>query len=427
MNKFWIITKEVFKKNIKSFGFLAMVLIPLIIIGFLAGLGYYFSQEAANAEAVPIAVLTEDESLQLVLTENDWNIEVDESITTEDAADTALINDEIEGYIVAESDGASIEASVIHTDGMSQIMPLISEALTTHQAMLRAEQLGLSPEEVTSLYAPVAIDEQVVSVTEGSLTEEDQLDRMVQVWSAYAVSIAIMAFIVTYSGIIAEEVANEKGTRIMEIILSSASATQHFFGKLVGVSMVMLTQIAIYVVAAVSAYFYFRDTEFVQGLIGGLDIVAMLQELLGYTLIFFIGGVLMYVILAAFFGSLATKMEDVNKAVTPIVFVALAGFYIGMFAFNSPENTVSVFFSYFPLFTPFVMPFRIAAGTVGTGGIWLSIVGTAAFTLLIAVVSLAFYRSNVLVYSDTNIIGTMKRSWNIMQSNKKAKAMQSKN
>lgn len=426
MNKFWIITKEVFKKNIKSFGFLAMVLIPLVIVGFLAGLGYYFSQEAANAEAVPIAVLTEDESLQLVLTENDWNIEVDESITTEDAADTALINDEIEGYIVAESDGASIEASVIHTDGMSQIMPLISEALTTHQAMLRAEQLGLSPEEVTSLYAPVAIDEQVVSVTEGSLTEEDQLDRMVQVWSAYAVSIAIMAFIVTYSGIIAEEVANEKGTRIMEIILSSASATQHFFGKLVGVSMVMLTQIAIYVVAAVSAYFYFRDTEFVQGLIGGLDIVAMLQELLGYTLIFFIGGVLMYVILAAFFGSLATKMEDVNKAVTPIVFVALAGFYIGMFAFNSPENTVSVFFSYFPLFTPFVMPFRIAAGTVGTGGIWLSIVGTAAFTLLIAVVSLAFYRSNVLVYSDTNIIGTMKRSWNIMQSNKKAKTMRSK-
>lgn len=427
MNKFWIITKEVYKKNIKSFGFLAMVLIPLVIVGFLAGLGYYFSQEAANAEAVPVAVLTDDESLQLVLTENDWNIEVDESITTEEEADTALINDEIEGYIVAESDGASIEASVIHTDGMSQIMPLISEALTTHQAMLRAEQLGLSPEEVTSLYTPVALNEQVVSVTEGSLTEEDQLDRMVQVWSAYAVSIAIMAFIVTYSGIIAEEVANEKGTRIMEIILSSASATQHFFGKLVGVSMVMLTQIAIYVVAAVSAYFYFRDTEFVQGLIGGLDIVAMLQELLGYTLIFFIGGVLMYVILAAFFGSLATKMEDVNKAVTPIVFVALAGFYIGMFAFNSPENTVSVFFSYFPLFTPFVMPFRIAAGTVGTGGIWLSIVGTAAFTLLIAVVSLAFYRSNVLIYSDTNIIGTMKRSWNIMQSNKKAKAMQSKN
>lgn len=424
MNKFWIITKEVFKKNIKSFGFLAMVLIPLVIVGFLAGLGYYFSQEAANAEAVPVAVLTEDENLRTVLTESDWNIEVDESITTEEGADAALISEDIEGYIVAEVDGVTLEASITHTGGLSQVIPMLSEALTTHQAMLRAGELGLSSEEVMSLYAPVNMNEQVVSLTEGALTEEDQTDRMIQVWSAYAVSIAIMAFIVTYSGIIAEEVANEKGTRIMEIILSSASATQHFFGKLVGVSMVMLTQIVIYVVAAVSAYFYFRDTEFVQGLIGGIDIGAMLRELLGYTLIFFIGGVLMYVILAAFFGSLATKMEDVNKAVTPIVFVALAGFYIGMFAFNSPENTVSVFFSYFPLFTPFVMPFRIAAGTVATSGIWISIIGTALFTLLIAVVSLAFYRSNVLVYSDTNIIGTIKRSWNIMQSNKKAKALQ---
>ncbi|MCC5890047.1 MAG: ABC transporter permease [Alkalibacterium sp.] len=427
MNKFWIITKEVFKKNIKSFGFLAMVLIPLVIVGFLAGLGYYFSQEAANAEAVPVAILTEDESLQTIFTENDWNIDVNEEITTEEEAETALIDEDIEGYIVAESDGSSVEASIVHTNGLSQVIPQISEALTTHQAMLRAAELGLSSEEVMSLYAPVALDEQVVSISEGSLLEEDQMDRMIQVWSAYAVSIAIMAFIVTYSGIIAEEVANEKGTRIMEIILSSASATQHFFGKLVGVSIVMLTQIAIYIAAGTGAYFYFRNTDFVQGLIGGFDLVAMLQELLGYTLVFFIGGVLMYVILAAFFGSLATKMEDVNKAVTPIVFIALAGFYIGLFAFNSPENAVSVFFSYFPLFTPFVMPFRIASGTVATSGIWLSIIGTAAFTVLIAVVSLAFYRSNVLVYSDTNILGTIKRSWNIMQSNKKAKAMQSKN
>jgi ABC-2 type transport system permease protein len=144
---------------------------------------------------------------------------------------------------------------------------------------------------------------------------------------------------------------------------------------------------------------------------------------MGYTLIFFIVGVLMYVVLAAFFGSLATKMEDVNKAVTPIVFLALTGFYVGIFAFTAPDNMFVAVFSYIPLFTPFVMPFRIAAETVSTFGVWMSIIGTVGFAIVISFIALAFYRSNVLIYSDTNLLGTIKRSWSIMQSNKKAKKL----
>lgn len=421
MNKFWVITKEVYKKNIKSFGFIVMVLIPLIIIGFIAGMTYYFSQEAQNAEPTPIAVVTDDPALQELFSDEEWNFEIAEDITTEEEAESALTTEAIEGYMVINTDAQTLQAEIVHANELSNQIPIITEVLTNYQTMLRANDLELAPEQVMSLTEAVQVEETVVSIEEGALTEEDTTDRLIQEWSAYAVSIAIMAFIMTYSGIIAEEVANEKGTRIMEIILSSATATNHFFGKLVGVIMVMLTQIAIYAAVGFAAYLYFRDTDFVQGLIGEMDIMGMLQELLGYTLIFFVAGVLIYVILAAFFGSLATKMEDVNKAVTPIVFIALAGFYVGLFAFTSPENTLSVVFSYIPLFTPFVMPFRIASGTVATSGIWLSIVGTVGFAALISAVALAFYRSNVLVYSDTNILGTIKRSWNIMQSNKKAR------
>lgn len=421
MSKFWVITKEVYKKNVKSFGFIIMVLVPLIVVGFFIGMGYYFSRDAQNIEAVPVAVITEDQAVEQMFASEEWNFDIADDITTEEEAESALTDESIDGYMVIESAGDELQVEVVHANELSNQVPLITEALTNYQTMLRANALDLAPEEVMSLTEPVLVNETVVSIDDGAITEEDMSERMIQIWSAYAVSIAIMAFIMTYSGIIAEEVANEKGTRIMEIILSSASATNHFFGKLVGVSLVMLTQIGIYAAVGTGAYFYFRNTDFVQGIIGDLDIFGMLQELMGYTLIFFIAGVLMYVILAAFFGSLATKMEDVNKAVTPIVFIALAGFYVGLFAFNSPDNTLSAVFSYVPLFTPFVMPFRIAAGTVATAGIWLSIIGTIGFTALIAFVSLAFYRSNVLVYSDTNMLGTIKRSWSIMQSNRKAK------
>jgi len=423
MNKYWVITKEVYKKNVKSLGFLFMVLSPLLVVAFIAGLTYYFSQEEQAAPDVPIAVITEDEGISQVFTNEEWRFEVNEEIDTVEAAEEAILDESIGGYITAEVTEGTIQAEFVHTDELSDQSTLIQEALTNYQTMLRAGQLDLAPEEVMALSEPAMVEERFVNVEEGTLTEEDFSDRIIQQGGAYFVSIAIMIFIMTYAGIIAEEVASEKGTRIMEIILSSASATNHFFGKLTGVMLILLTQITIYAVVGLASYLYFRDSDIVQDVIGGLDLASIFQELMGYTLIFFVVGVLMYVVLAAFFGSLATKMEDVNKAVTPIVFLALTGFYVGIFAFTAPDNLLVEVFSYIPLFTPFVMPFRIAADTVSTLGLWLSIVGTIAFAVLISVVSLAFYRSNVLIYSDTNLLGTIKRSWSIMKSNRKARKL----
>ncbi|WP_368645889.1 ABC transporter permease [Alkalibacterium putridalgicola] len=423
MSKYWVITKEVYKKNVKSFGFAVMVLSPLLVFAFIAGLTYYFSQEEQQAPDVSIAVLTENESINQIFSNEEWGFEIEKEIGTETEAEEALLDESISGYLVAEVENGTIDAQLVYTDDMSELLPIIQEALSNYQTMVRADQLELAPEEVMALSEPVMIDEQFVNVEEGTLTQEEFSDRMIQQGGAYFVSIAIMIFIMTYAGIIAEEVASEKGTRIMEIILSSASATNHFFGKLTGVMLILLTQIAIYAVVGFGAWLYFKDAQIVQDLIGGVDVAAIFQELMGYTLIFFIVGVLMYVVLAAFFGSLATKMEDVNKAVTPIVFLALTGFYVGIFAFTAPDNMFVAVFSYIPLFTPFVMPFRIAAETVSTFGVWMSIIGTVGFAIVISFIALAFYRSNVLIYSDTNLLGTIKRSWSIMQSNKKAKKL----
>lgn len=423
MNKYWVITKEVYKKNVKSFGFIIMVLSPLLVVAFIAGLTYYFSQEDQQAPEVPIAVISEDENIDQLFANEEWGFDLNEDIDTQEAAEEALLDESIGGYIVAEVADGTIQAEFVHTNELANQSPMIQEALSNYQTMLRADQLDLAPEEVMALSEPVMMEERFVNIDEGTLTEEAFSDRMIQQGGAYFVSIAIMIFIMTYAGIIAEEVANEKGTRIMEIILSSASATNHFFGKLTGVMLVLLTQVGIYALVGGAAYLYFRDSDFVQSIIGGIDLLSIFRELMGFTLIFFIVGVLMYVVLAAFFGSLATKMEDVNKAVTPIIFLALTGFYVGIFAFSAPDNLFVAVFSYIPLFTPFVMPFRIAADTVTTLGVWLSIAGTVIFAVLISVISLAFYRSNVLIYSDTNLLGTIKRSWNIMKSNRKAKKL----
>ncbi|MFL2079311.1 ABC transporter permease [Marinilactibacillus psychrotolerans] len=423
MDKFWVITKEVYKKNVKSIGFLIMVLAPVLVAVVGIAVGYFISEDQKNAEPAPIAIISESSTIQEMLSQENEMYDVQGDIVTENAAEEALLDESIDGYLIISENAGVIKAEAVHTDSLTNVLPVLNEQLSNYQTLLRARELNLSQEQVMSLSEPVMIEESIVNIEDGNLNEEENTDTFVQEFGAYFVSIAIFGFIMSYASIIAEEVASEKGTRIMEIILSSATATNHFFGKLAGVMLVLMTQITFYLIIGGAAYFIAKDMSFLQELTAGIDIWSVIQGLMGYTIVFFITGVLMYIILAAFLGSLASKMEDVNKAVTPIVFLALIGFYVGMFAFAAPENIVPVIFSYIPIFTPFVMPFRIASETVDTLGIWLSIFGTIAFTALLTYLSLIFYRANVLIYSDGGIIKSMKRSWGVLKSNRNAKKM----
>jgi len=426
VNKLWVITKEIYKKNVKSFGFIALVFGPLLFIALSFAVGYFFSQSADDSAGneAEIAVVSETEAITQSLVQVENSFTVDENITSEEQAREALGDDEIDGYVIAEAQNGTISANVIHDDSLSNVIPTINEQLTGIQMSLRAEQLGLSPEEATSLIEPVEVQDETVTIENGEIVEEsneDSIQETVQQASAYVVNIAIFIFIISYASIIAEEVANEKGSKIMEIILSSATATQHFFGKLFGVVLMILTQIVIYVAAGLGAFLYFRDHELVQQVLNTVDLNTLISGLLGYSLIFFILGVLMYMVVSAFLGSLATKQEDVNKVVTPLIFLVLFGFYIGNFALTSPDNLFIAVTSHIPLLTPFIMPFRIATESVGNVELWISIGASLLTTVLLTLLSLAFYRSNVLVYSDANIFANIRRSWNIMQSNRRAK------
>ena len=159
--------------------------------------------------------------------------------------------------------------------------------------------------------------------------------------------------------------------------------------------------------------------DFVQDLLQGIDISAIFQGLVGTSLTYFILGIVLYAILAAFLGSLVSKVEDVSKAVTPIVFLSLAGFYAGMFAFYNPTHMIVKIGSYVPLFTSFIMPFRVASDTVTTTGVAISIAVLILFILLTTWVSLLLYRSSVLIYSDAGMFKTMKTSIKAMRAQKK--------
>lgn len=422
MSKLNLFIKDTFFKIIKSASFIIMLLMPLVIVGIIVVIGYFAGQAESGMTEVDIALLSDDPMIEEMLAASDDSITVETTIQTEAEAQDALGAEEIDGYLTTNWDGNELEASLTHNSRMENHLPIVEQVLSNLQMTRRAQELAISPEEVQSLNEPVVLESHPVSIDAGEVVEEDNIANLIAVGSAYFINIMIMTFIMFYASTVIEEIAREKGTRMMEVILSSTTATTHFFGKLIGVFLVMIVHVLLYLLMIAGAFFYFRDHEVVQMLIGDLDIGAIILEFLQFSSAFLIVGVLMYMFLAAFLGSLITKTEDIGRASGPLTLVVLLGFYIGLFAMVQPENIVVVVSSYIPFLTPFVMPFRIATNTVGSLQVWLALAGSLLFTILVALVSLAFYRANVLIYSDTSLTHTIKQSWSLLRSERESRA-----
>lgn len=415
MSKFWIIVGQVYKKNVKSFGFLAMMLSPIILIGIIAAIIFFISQ---SEQKIPqIAVISDSPTIEQTLQAEEEYFTVDAAIQTKEQAENAMQDEKLDGYLSITDNENSIAADYVHLPDSNMLdMNYLSNLLTSVHLNQQAESLGISPEEVTSLLTAPSISDKSVTFQDDSLVIGSNTDQDLKMFTAYGICIAIFMFIITYAGIIAEEIASEKGTRIMEVLLSSVSSTVHFFGKLVAILLICLTQVAFYVIITIIAL----QLQLVQELIPvGLDLVATLKGIVGASLYYFVMGIFLYAVIAAFLGSLVTKIEDVSKSVSPIIFIAMIGFYGGIFSMAGTAHPLIKIGSHIPLFTPFMMPFRIAAETVTTTEIWISMVVMLAFTALVTLLSLVLYRSNVLIYGDTGMMKTIRTSFRNVKNERK--------
>lgn len=420
MSKMNVFIKDTFLKIVKSFSFISMLLTPLLVVGVVVAIIYFIGQSFDGMSEVDLAVVSETPEIAAMIEESEESITVAKDIATEEAAREELAAGNIDGYLVANWEEDALTASLTQSGDLDGHLPIIEQALTSTQVLTRAQAIGVTPEQIQSLNEPVLVENHVVSVDNNEIVEEDGLASAIELGSAYFINILIMMLIMFYASTVIEEVAGEKGTRMMEVILSSTTATTHFFGKIIGVFLVMVVHILFYVAIGTGAFLYFRNHEFVTSLLGDLDVGTIIVDFLEFSSVFLIVGVLMYMFIAAFLGSLITKTEDINRAATPMVFIVMIGFYIGLFAMSQPESMIVVVASFIPLLTPFVMPFRMAANSVTNLQVWLAMGGSVLFTAVLAYVSLIFYRANVLIYSDTNFFNTLKQSWALVRSENKA-------
>ncbi len=417
MSKFWVITKDVYRKNVRSMSFIIMLLVPFIAA---AGL-YIINQVTDNAteEGDTIGVVVQGDSDLLNTVEVQTVLDSMTVLNSKEQGEEQLKEEEIDGLLLLSVEKDQINGEFYSSNTMPQVTMALNQQLNQLQSSLRAKALGLSEEEVASLNASVPFSVQKITFNENGEMNTEEDFTSIRLVVGMATTILLFIFIVTYASIIAQEIASEKGTRIMEVILSSVSARSHFYGKLAGILLVALTQIVVYAVSIGLGFYWLKNNSTVQAFLAEFSIRDILGEFLVYTLLYLILGILIYAVLAALCGSLVSKVEDVSKAILPVTYLSLAGYMIGLsLGMANPDHLVIRVTSFIPFFSSYTMPIRLANNFVSTGEVLLSLMILVLSIVGLIIFSERMYKANVLVYNDNGIFAALKQSISLMTKNK---------
>ena len=201
-----------------------------------------------------------------------------------------------------------------------------------------------------------------ISLSAKQISEEgDEKDSGGTIAAAFIVGLMIYITLLIYGQQIMAAVIEEKETRIAEILFSSAKPFELMMGKLVGVGLAGLTQLAIWVGSALILVAVGATTFYVATMNISLPNITPLTVI--YFFIFFILGFFLYATIYALIGSMVTTMQEGGQfAMLPVMFL-LVGFYLSLAVIRDPNSRVSFWASVAPFFAPITMPVRILAET----------------------------------------------------------------
>ena len=247
--------------------------------------------------------------------------------------------------------------------------------------------------------------QQVMNVSINSTMENLGVDQRENFLYTYIMIMALYMVIVLYGQMVATNVASEKSSRAMELLITSADPTAMMFGKVLASCLAGLLQISAIFGASILCYnlnkAYWMDVP----MIG--SIFNMPLSLFGYMLVYFVLGFLIFGFLYGAIGSTVSKVEDINTTVMPVTMLFIIGFIVVITNMTSGDvsNTTMVVCSYVPFTSSMAMFTRIAMSTVPPYEIAASIGVLAVSVVLIGVLSAKIYRVGVLLYGTPPKIG----------------------
>jgi ABC-2 type transport system permease protein len=265
------------------------------------------------------------------------------------------------------------------------------------------QKLAVDEDAISKLLAPVDMQTQEIT-REGGATKKGFLEVY---FGTFAFVIVMFMTLLLYGIAMMRGILEEKSSRVMEVLLGSVSPDQLMTGKILGIGLVGLTQVAIYAATAGAVRIYLGAAATSADMKGILSIFTYGK--LAYFVLFFILGYFMYVALFACIGAVCNSEQEAQNLQGPVQLVLMLPMMATIFFVGQPSSTASVVLSFIPIFTPMVMFMRILVQTPPAWEIVASIALTVVTTWLIFRASAKIFRIGILMYGKRPTIPEILR------------------
>ena len=236
--------------------------------------------------------------------------------------------------------------------------------------------------------------------TDISVKQEAIKDRSASAGIAYFFIFALYMFIVAFGSTIAMNIASEKASRVMEVMIPKVKPLTMMYAKILAVVSTALLQLIILACGYLVPYLLgWIDLEN-GSLFGVIDVTKLDAKIIGMFLIYFVTGYFLYAMMYANAGAVVSKTEDLQGVMLPISILIIAAFFISLKSLGDPNSTIVVISSYVPFFTPMVTFSRFVAGETGMLEIMITLAGLLATIGILSAVTSRIYVNGVMNYSD---------------------------
>ena len=389
MKKFWSIFTFTYKETIRN-----KVLIISTIITLIVMLGFF------NMDKI-VGLFNREGSKDLIMISTEANNKFFDSNTLEslndddfkvvlskDSEETNKVKKEIENgksdykALLEISTGKEVSGKLyVNELPGDSLMKKVNTILNDTKFVFSMEKFNITPEEYANIMTPAQLD----VVQTGNASHE----RMALV---YALVFGIYIITLTFGSMVANSVIEEKSNRIMETLITMAKPMELFFGKVLGICAVGLTQIA---VILGSGLIMLKTSGTSLEVLSSLNLNA---SIIFAFVAYFLLGYLTLSMLYAAVASLATSSQDVNSSMGAITLVFVGVFLLAMNCMFNIESTLAKVFSYIPFASPLIMFERIVLSKVTFIEILITTIINVGFIILVGFFSSKLYKKGTLHY-----------------------------